>query len=388
MKMLIKNGHVWNGEEYEIKNIIITEGMIEDITNSDKSSFEGEVIDAKGKYILPGIINCHVHLFMNAGTQMDKLLPKTKSEALLEAVVNANKTIKSGVTTVRDCGSLGLEILALRDEINKGSSRITGPRILTCGQPIKITGGHFIGRCVDGIDEAKKEARKLISEGVDFLKFTASGGFGKVGEDPEVTELDEEEIVAAVKEAEKYKMASAAHCEGKQSMINALNAGVTTLEHCAYMDDEVIKKIIEKDIFVVPTFSPSLLTAEKGNEAGIFKYMVDIAKKMYKEKVPRFSEAYKSGIKIAFGNDAGSQFTKHEDFIVEMKAMESVGMSRKDIIASATQNAASALKLWDKIGSIEKGKYGDIVILEGNPLDDLDNFKKLNMVIKEGNKIC
>lgn len=386
MDKIIKNGYIWDGNKFELKDIVINDEIIDDVTNSCAGSFD-EVINAKGKYVLPGIIDCHVHLSMNAGSHpMATLSQMTESEAMLEAVISASKIIKSGITTVRDCGSLGFEILSLRDEINKGN-RVEGPRIFACGKAIKITGGHFIGRVIDGIEDARKAAREMIGAGADFLKFMGSGGLGKIGEQPGLTELDEDEMAMAIKQGKKHDMASASHAHGKQSMLNALNAGITTLEHCTFMDEEVINKILKKDIFVVPTFSPYLLISEKGIKAGVSEYMVNMAKEVYKEKIPRFNKAYKSGIKVAFGRDAGAPFTKHEDFVVEMKAMESAGMNKKDIIISATENAAKALKLWDKIGSIKKGKYADIILLDDNPLDDLENFKKICKVIKGGNEI-
>lgn len=385
MKKIIKNGYVWDGQKFAVKDIVINNEMIDKVADSCEGSFD-EVINAKSKYVLPGIIDCHVHLSMDAGSHpMATLSQGSESEALLEAVLSAEKIIKSGITTVRDCGSLGFEILSLRDEVNKG--RFKGPRIFACGKAIKITGGHFIGRVTDGIDDARKAAREMIEAGADFLKFMGSGGLGKIGEQPGLVELDQDEIEIAVKQGRKHDMASATHAHGKQSMLNALNAGTTTLEHCTFMDQEVIDKILEKDVFVVPTFAPYLLISEKGAEAGVSDYMVNMAKQVYKEKIPRFRKAYNAGIKIAFGRDAGAPFTKHEDFIVEMKAMESAGMSRKDIITSATENAARALKLWDKIGSIEKGKYADIILVDDKPLDDFDNFKKIFKVIKSGEEI-
>ena len=153
------------------------------------------------------------------------------------------------------------------------------------------------------------------------------------------------------------------------------------------MDEEVVERILEKDVFVVPTFTPYVLIAEKGTKAGLSDFMVNISKRVNKEKIPRFRKAYEAGIKVAFGRDAGSPFTKHDDFITEMKAMESAGMNKKDIINSALENAARALKVWDKIGSIEKGKYADIILVDDNPLDDFNNFKKIFKVIKGGEEI-
>lgn len=389
MKTVIKNGQVWNGEKFEIKDIFLSDEFIEDITSSCEGSFNNiNIIDAQNKYILPGIIDCHVHLNLDGSIHsLEKIAKMTEFEAMFEAIISASKLIKSGITTVRDCGDINFEVLAVRNEINKG--RLKGPRIIACGPALKMTGGHYFGKVIDGVEEARKAARELIAAGVDCFKFMASGGFSTmgIGEEPGTVQLDVDEMAIIIKEGEKRNITSCAHAHGKQSILNALNAGVTSVEHCTFIDEEVTEKILEKDAFVVPTFSAHVLIAEQGNQGIIPEHRVNMNKQVYKEKVPRFNKAYKSGIKVAFGRDSGPTCVEHENFVVEMKAMESAGMSRKDIIISATENAAKLLKLWNKVGSLEKGKYADIILLEGNPLDNLENFEKLYMVIKDGIKI-
>ena len=386
MKTIITNGHVWNGQYFEKKDIILNDKLIEDLIHEDSEITDGiKTIDVQGKYVLPGFIDSHVHLNLDGSVNsLEKIVKITEFEAIFEAIRSALKLIKKGVTTVRDCGDKNFEVLAVRDEINKG--RLIGPRIVACGPAIKMTGGHYFGKVIDGVEEARKGARELISAGVDCFKFMASGGLSssKAGEEPGSVQLDVDEMAAVIKEGEKRRLTSCAHAYSKQSILNSLNAGVTSVEHCTFMDEEVIEKILEKDAFVVPTFAPHELIAQQRGKNVIPEYRIQMSEQVYKEKVPRFNKAYKSGVKIAFGRDSGPTCVEHDNLIVEMKAMESAGMSKKDIIISATENAAKCLNLWDQVGSIEKGKYADLIFLEENPLDDLENINKLYMVIKDG----
>jgi len=212
----------------------------------------------------------------------------------------------------------------------------------------------------------------------------ATGGLGKIGEKPGVVELDVDEMKAAVDEGRKHGMTSAAHCHSKEGMMNAMAAGVNTLEHCTFIDDDVITKMLENDIFMVPTFSPYCQMAEYGAENGVSSYMCQMSRMISDFKNNTFHLAYERGVKIAFGRDAGAPLTKHGEFTIEMIAMEKAGMNKRDVIISATEIAAKALHIWEETGSITEGKLADMIILDGNPLEELTNFKKVNVVFAEG----
>jgi len=385
MKTLVANATIIDGTGRDpyVGSILVDNDVVDDIF-SPGQDFSGpvNVVDASGKVAMPGIINCHVHLGMDAGPHpMNLMAASTVPEILMQAIDSAQKVIKKGITTVRDCGAKEFEILLLRDHVRKGTVR--GPRILA-GQALKISGGHFVGRVVDSPAEAKKAAREQIHAGVNFIKLMASGGLGRPNEEPGAAELDVDEMRAAISEGKKHGLRSAAHAHGKQSMLNAIEAGVDTLEHATFMDDEVIEAILANNLMVVPTFQPYYAISTGGVEAGLPAYMVESAKRVYEEKLPRFCKALRAGVRFAFGTDAGAPFTPHDDVVTEAVIMNEMGMSPMDVIVSCTMNAAKALGLERQLGSIEKGKSADIVLLNGNPLDKLTNLGDVYMVMKDG----
>ncbi|CCQ95552.1 Xaa-Pro dipeptidase family enzyme [[Clostridium] ultunense Esp] len=386
MDMLILNGNVWRSGSFKKLNIVVRNGKIQNVnSNQEKSGIKEnyKVIDAENQYILPGIIDCHVHLSMNGRAHpMAELSKSSEAEAAIVAALSSNKLLRSGITTIRECGGIAEESLIIKEAIENGEIR--GPRIIPCINAIKIPGGHFVGKEITGPNESRRAARELIGGGARFIKLMATGGLGKIGEEPGVVELNVDEMEAAAYEGKKHGMSVAAHCHSKEGMMNALKAGATTLEHCTFLDEEVIDMMLEHDVFMVPTFSPYELISRYGKDSGVSTYMCRMAEEICEYKNKTFVSAYKRGVKIAFGRDAGAPFTKHEDYTVEMKAMEKAGMTKEDIIISATETAAKALNLYDEVGSIEKDKYADMIILSENPLIDLENFKKINYVIKEG----
>jgi imidazolonepropionase-like amidohydrolase len=385
MNILIKNGHVWQGTGFSVADIQIADQKIVRLGNGLPGEFE-KVIDAKGKYVLPGIIDCHVHLSLNgSANSLSDITHATETTAILTAVKNAEKLVRAGITTIRECGGVGRESIILKKEILNGN--FIGPRIITCGQAIKTINGHFLGVETCGPQSTRRIARELIRDGADFIKIMATGGLGKVGEKPNVVELDVDEMQAAALEGKKHDMPIVIHCHSKQGILNALAAGATSIEHGTFLDQEAVDQILEHDAYLTPTFSPYELIAQYGPESGLSAHMCDTSKQLAEYKKDSFHLAYDRGVKISFGRDAGAPFVKHEDFVYEMKAMEGAGMSPKDIIISATKTAAKANHIWDITGSIEAGKSADIMILPSDPTIDLSNFCQVETVLAEGNII-
>jgi imidazolonepropionase-like amidohydrolase len=385
VSVLLKNGQVWLEHTWRKSDIMVEKSKITQIADSITSKAERE-IDVAGKFVLPGIIDCHVHLSMNGGPHpMADMSKCRESEAFLVELKSAEELVRSGITTVRDCGGIACESIVIRDAISAG--KVIGPRVIPCISAIKIPGGHFYGMEVTGPQEARKAARVLIRDGAEFIKLMATGGLGKIGEQPGVVELDVDEMKAAIDEGKKHGMASSAHCHSKEGMMNALEAGVSTLEHCTFLDDEVIEKMLEQDVFMVPTFSPYCQMDRYGLDNGVSPYMCKMSKDICAYKNKTFPKAYKKGVKIAFGRDAGAPLTRHGEYFIEMSEMEAAGVSRKDIIISATETAAKALRIYDETGSLETGKSADILVLDADPLHDLLNFKKVSAVIADGRLI-
>ena len=385
MKKLIRNGSVWSGNRFIPADILI-EGKRITSVSPGLNDGQAEVVDASGKYVLPGIIDCHVHLSMNGGAHpMADLAKASEAEALFVAMQSCDELIKSGVTTIRECGGKGMESIILSRAVEAG--KMTGPRIISCIQAIKIIGGHFIGWEVTGSDEARKAARSLIRDGAKYIKLMATGGLGKIGEQPGVVELDVDEMRAAIDEGKKHDMIGVAHCHSKQGMLNALEAGATSIEHATFLDEEVVAVMREKGAYVVPTFSPYVLIDRFGPENGVSAYMCRMAGEICEYKNRTFHIAPDNGVPIAFGRDAGAPFVRHGKYVLEMQSMENCGMSRAAVIASATENAAKLLGLWEDVGSVEMGKFADMVVLDRDPLADLAAFEDIAMVLKEGVRV-
>ncbi len=382
MKQLIRNGSVWSGSAFSTADILVEGKRIVQV-GPGLSAEGARVIDATGNYVLPGVIDCHVHLSMNGGAHpMADLARSREAEVLFVAIQSCDELLKSGITTVRECGGIGLESMILRKAVEEG--KLAGPRIITCGQAIRIIGGHFVGPEVTGPKEAKEAARRLIRDGAQYIKLMATGGLGKIGEKPGVVELDEEEMRAAAEEGAKHEMAVVAHCHSKEGMMNALAAGATSIEHATFLDEEVVDAMLAHQAFLTPTFSPYVLIDRYGRDHGVSDYMCRMAGEICAYKNRTFHLAHEKGVPISFGRDAGAPFVRHGQYVLEMQSMEACGMSRASIIASATETAARALRLWDDVGSLEAGKFADILILDSDPLVDLKAFTGIVSVLKEG----
>lgn len=384
MKRLLSNANVWQGDQFLPRDILIEDEKVVCVQSGLKVE-DALVQDCTGKYIVPGLIESHAHLCMDGGkSPMSKMHSSNSNQILMECMHSMDKLLHAGITTVRDCGSTGMEVINLRNEVNKGN--FVGPRIISCGMAIKMTGGHFTGKIVDSPYEARKAARELIHDGADFLKFMGSGGLGREGEEPGVHELEPDELRAAIIQGESHGMVSSVHCHGKQAILNALDAGATSIEHCSFMDEEVIEKLLEKKAYIIPTFTPYVRIAENGVVPGTWltPFVISVAKEVNERKGRQFANAYHAGVNIAFGRDAGATYTAHEDFLFEMQQMESYGMTRKDILNSATITAAKNMRIENKVGSLEPGKYADLLILSANPMDDLSNLKQEEQIMKGG----
>jgi imidazolonepropionase-like amidohydrolase len=387
MRTLIKNVLLIDGcgNQFPNSRIDIIDKAIADFGPTKDVPREAQydvVIDGAGKTAIPGLINCHVHLGMNAGAHpMNAMAASTPLQVLMQAIENVQKMLRKGITTVRDCGAKEFEILLLRDNVKKGV--VPGPRILA-SQAIKITGGHFMGRVVDGPIEAKKAVREQVYAGINFVKLMASGGLGRPNEEPGTPELDVDEMEAAIREGKKHGLKAAAHAHSKPSILNAIAAGVDTVEHATYMDDEVIDAILKRDLTIVPTFQPYFEISTLGVGAGLAGFMVEAAKVIYADKLPRFQKALKAGVRIAFGTDAGAPFTPLEDVVTESKIMVEMGMKPMDVIASLTSIAAQTIGLGEQLGSIQKGKLADIVLLNASPLANIEKLGDVYCVIQDG----
>jgi imidazolonepropionase-like amidohydrolase len=367
-------------------------GPMEQIPSPVENGVDAEATETmSGKTILPGLIDCHVHLALDGSPDpMSKIMGMTDPIATIHMVKHGEATLRAGVTTVRDLGSKNFIDLQVRDAVNSGL--VKGPRMLCAGQMICITGGHGwqMGCEADGPDAVKRAARKQIKAGVDCLKFMATGGVLTKGSRPGVPQLDREELQAGIEEAHKVSLRTAAHSQGPEGSKNAVLAGIDSIEHGASLSEETIEEMVKRNIFLVPTFSAPVNIMAKGTEAGIPKEFVEKSKRVQDEHIRSVFRAKKAGVKIAMGTDAGTPFNRHGENPFELVHMSEFGFSAQEVIVSATSRAAELLGLEEKIGTIAPGKLADLLIVEGNPLEDirvLTDPGRIVAVFKEGHEV-
>lgn len=399
MKRIFKNCRLIDGADGVIEEgwLLLEDSRISGFGPMEKipvhvgNGVDAEVEIMTGKTILPGLIDCHVHLALDGSPDpMSKITTLADPMATIHMVKHGEATLRAGVTTVRDLGSKNFIDLQVRDAVNSGL--INGPRMLCAGQMICITGGHGwpLGCEADGPDAVRQAARKQIKAGVDCVKFMATGGVLTKGSRPGVPQLELEELKAGIEEAHKVSLKTAAHSQGPEGSRNAVLAGIDSLEHGIGLSEETIEEMVKRNVFLVPTFSPPVNIMARGEEAGIPKEFVEKTKRVEDEHIRSVFRAKKAGVKIAMGTDAGTPFNRHGENPFELLHMTEFGFSAAEAIVSATSTAAELLGLEEKIGTIAPGKLADLLIVEGNPLEDirvLTDPGRIVAVFKEGREI-
>lgn len=388
MRKIITNCNIINGFDNEvIENtfIVIEESEITSIglPNQSASLQEGDrVIDGTGKYVLPGLIDCHVHLVWDGSSDPQKVINNLDESTLsLRAYSHALETLKLGITTVRDVASPGRSVLNLRNVINE--NKLIGPTIVASGPAVCMTGGHvhYLGIEADGPEEVRKATRKVMKEGADLVKVMATGGIYTLGEEPGSVQLSKEEIKVAVEEAHKKNKKVAAHADGLEGIKNCVEVGVDTIEHCIYADEETLLQMKEKGTYIVPTM---VVMERLATDESIPDWALEKAKEVVQPQREMLQTAIRLGVKIATGTDCGSPVTPPEYYFDELTIMQDLGMSAMDVIQSSTRIAAECLDLTDR-GVIAEGKKADLLIVSNNPLDDLSILKdSKKQVVKNG----
>lgn len=362
-----------------------------------KPGSSDKLIDLSKKTVLPGLVDMHVHL--EGETNKDQNLQRftlNDADIAFRSTVFAKKTLLAGFTTVRDLGGSGVNI-ALRNAINQGL--VVGPRIFTAGKSIATTGGHadptngyrkdLMGDpgpkegVVNGVEDARQAVRQRYKDGSDMIKITATGGVLSIAKDGSNPQFTDEELKAIIETAKDYNMHTAAHAHGAEGMKRAVLAGITTIEHGTKMTDEVMDLMIQKGTFFVPTISAGKFVAEQAKVPGYYHpLVVPKALEIGPQIQQTFSKAYRRGVKIAFGTDAG--VFPHGDNGKEFTYMVEAGMPAMEAIKSATVVPAGILGISDKIGTLEAGKFADIVATDENPLKIIKTMEKVSFVMKEG----
>jgi imidazolonepropionase-like amidohydrolase len=339
-------------------------------------------IDGRGLTVMPGLIDCHVHLCLGGEPDVVAAVEsESPSYTLLKSARHAQMTVEAGITTVRDVGSRDHSIFTLKRAIEAGI--MPGPRIVGAGLAICMIGGHarFIGREVAGVEQVRSTVRDQIAAGAEVIKVIASGGVLTPGTSPDEAQMTLEELQAAVDEAKSAGRKVAAHAHGSSGMKNAILAGVHSIEHATLMDDEAAGLFEQHGVYMVPTLSALATTAACRRGCGIPDSALDKAKAMTKRHQTSFKQAHRRGLLIAMGTDAGTPFNYHGDNAQELDRMVAFGMSPMEAVMASTSGAARLIGIQNRIGTIERGKTADLLVVEGNPLKKIELLRDRDRIL-------
>ena len=402
MYFLIHNGTIIDGNGGKpIKNgiVLIKNEKILDIGNEKSVKIpDGEIkhVNANGGFILPGFIDCHVHMMFN-GFRFENPLYTPLSLYFYEAVRNLEKTLEAGVTTVRDAG---MADYGVKIAVEKGL--IKGPRLQISVMPLSITGGHFdlqlkSGKTVktsypglpesvcDGTEEVRKRVREVLRAGAEVVKIMVTGGVISANDSPEHPQFTMEELKIIIEEASYRNLPVMAHAHGSSGIKNALNAGIKSIEHGTFLDEECIQLLLENDAWLVATQLAHWSNLELLEAGKLPDFSEEDSRKVAINSHENMKKAYKAGVKIVMGTDSG--IAPHGQNLRELGFLCDIGMTPMEAIQSGTKCASELLGLEEKIGTLEKGKLADVVVSKTNPLNDiksLGNPENILLVMKEG----
>ncbi|MCU9613036.1 amidohydrolase family protein [Caldibacillus lycopersici] len=382
--------------------VLLKDGVIKAVgTANDVPQVNGEVevLDAQGGYILPGLFDTHVHMMFEQ-EDYGKKFQTPFSYNFYKAMDHFKRTIETGITSVRDAGFTDVGV---KQAVEEGL--FVGPRLQVSINPLTITGGHgdswtrsgidltsptyptMPSGIVDGPDAIHQKVREMLRAGADIIKVHATGGVMSPTDHPEFTQFSQEELEIIVREAAfRRGVKVMAHAQGAEGIKNAVRAGIISIEHGIYLDDEAIELMIEHGTYLVPTLlAPVSVLEQFENSTAIPEHAARKSREVIDIHRESFTKAYRAGVKIAMGTDAGVM--AHGTNLRELGLMVEGGMTPMEAIVATTKTAAELMGWEDKLGTVEAGKLADLVIVKTNPLEDITSLEdKTNIVtvIKEG----
>lgn len=400
--ILIHNGTLIDGKGGQLvqdSGVLIQDDIIQDVGPLDSiklPSHDVEKIDAHGEFILPGFIDSHVHIMFN-GFRIEDPLFTPLSFYFYQAGESLRRTLEAGITTVRDAG---LADYGVKMAVEEGL--IPGPRLQISVMPLSITGGHFdlwmksgievktsyrgLPESVcDGTGEVRKKVREVLRAGADVVKVMVTGGVMSANDNPEHPQFSREELEVMVEEASYRGVNLMAHAHGAQGIKNALKAGITSIEHGTFLDGECLDLLLEKDAWLVPTLLVNQHNQKMAEAGNLPEYSQGDSENVAKLLEENMKIAYRAGVKIAMGTDAG--IAPHGQNLRELSLLCRIGMTPMEAIQAGTIRAAELLGWDDKIGTLEKGKIADVVVSKKDPLAHIDSLgdpENINLVIKDG----
>lgn len=381
--------------------IVVRDGKVVEVRDGFSAPEAGaSVVDLKDRYVLPGLIDMHVHLWGIGGDPLQaRLLETTRDDAdeMMTAVVNARKTLDAGFTTVRDLGGDPRGIRALRDAIERGD--VAGPSVVNAGTMISVTGGHGDGtngmreefadaiharqiNTCDGADDCRRAVRRQIGLGAQVIKFAATGGVlsnvaGGLGR-----QMTPEEMRAVIDTAHGFGRKVAAHSHAAEGTRAAIEAGVDTIEHGTFLEDEAVRMMKAKGVWLVPTMLAPVAAVAQARSGALPPATIPKAEAAAAAARESHRKAITAGVRIAFGTDTG--VSKHGDNAQEFALLVAAGMTPANAIRAATLDAADALDRKSQLGSIEPGKFADIIAVAGDPVTDVRLLERVDFVMRHG----
>lgn len=389
MPVHIRGASIWDGIQGDVQPrdiVILGPNVGEILPPGSRLTKDATALELDGAVLIPGLVDMHVHLVWSGGADPALFAESAGEQAVtIRAVRNAGMQLRSGVTTVRDLGGDWDIPIAVAAGVARGD--VDGPRIVASGRTVVMTGGHdpFWGVFSDGPDAVVRAVRGQALAGAEVIKLAATGGvYGRSsGEDIGNPELTYEEMLAAVTEAHRRGLRVAAHAVGQQGIRDAISAGVDTIEHGNFLNEEIVDAMAAKKIALCPTLAIYRTIAE--NRSGdIPAYASTKAKTAVKAHGESFRMALEAGIDIVAGTDAGSCGTAHPALVDELLTMRSYGMPAIDVLRSATSTAGRVLGRADMVGVLQTNVPADFLVLNGNPLDDLEFLRSPRAVVRAG----
>lgn len=381
------------------QTLVVVDDRITEVRKgyADPAGFDGEVevVDLKEYFVLPGLMDMHVHLQGELGPENDsEALRLSPQQMQMRSIMYARRTLEAGFTTLRDVGSSEQEMYALRDGIENGW--IDGPRIIAAGG-VGITGGHadvsgmkpelmefYTGASIcDGPYDCRRATRDAIKYGADLIKITSTGGVLTDRATGTGQQMEMDELREVVRAANRMGRKVASHAHAAEGIIAALEAGVDSIEHGTYVDEEAIALFRETGAYLVPTLLAGDTVKKMAEESDFMRPAIrEKAIRVGRDMKDNFGRAYKAGVKVAYGTDSG--VSRHGDNAREALLMVEAGMSEEDVLVAATINAADLIDMSDDLGTLEAGKYADVIAVDGSPLDDIAELLDVDFVMKGG----